>query len=203
MGKAAKNQQNREKMKADVTQSKQSTIDNISYQFNIQKTKGAEKPTKTIIINDIDTKTKVDELLLKIGFSLLPSKAAFSKIILDLYFQEHLLNSATLSIPQSALLNDSFEFPQILDMKGIAGGSYLFRVEMYELWSSGEKLNFTAKDVVIQYVPQTMESRLVKIPTVKSVADTDLTVASSNAKNIYREMEQNLKKESISKRDYW
>ncbi len=88
-------------------------------------------------------------------------------------------------------------------MTGIAEGSYLFRVEMYELWSSGEKLNFTAKEVVVQYVPQTRESRLVKIPTVKSDAGAGLTVVSSAAKNIYREIEQDQKQEAISKRDEW
>lgn len=190
-------------MKAAVKQSKQSTLDNLSFQFNIQKTKEANKPIKAIIINDIDVITKEDELILKIGFSLIPSKAAFSKIILDLYFQEHILNSTTLGIPQSSLLNDSFEHPQILDMKGMEPGEYLFWVEMYELWSSGEKLNFTVKEVIVKYVPQTRESRLVKIPTVKKEAGTDLTVISSNAKNIYHEIEQDLKKETISKRDEW
>ena len=63
-------------------------------------------------------------------------------------------------------------------MKGIAEGNYLIRVEMYEPWSSGEKLNFTSKEIAVQYVPQTRADRLVKIPTVKSVAGTDLTVVS-------------------------
>ena len=88
-------------------------------------------------------------------------------------------------------------------MKGMVAGEYLIRVEMYELWSSGEKLNFTTKEVVVQYVPQTRESRLVKIPTVKSVAGAGLTVVSSAAKIIYREIEEDLKKESMSKIDEW
>ena len=88
-------------------------------------------------------------------------------------------------------------------MKGIAAGEYLIRVEMYEPWSSGEKLNFTSKEVTVHYVPQTRAERLVKIPTVKSVAGADLTVVSSSAKDIYREIEQDQKKESISKRDEW
>ena len=88
-------------------------------------------------------------------------------------------------------------------MKGIVAGEYLIRVEMYEPWSSGEKLNFTSKEITVQYVPQTREARLVKIPTVKSVAGTDLTVVSSSAKNIYREIEQDQKQEAISKRDEW
>ena len=74
---------------------------------------------------------------------------------------------------------------------------------MYEPSPSGEKLNFTAKEITVHYVPQTRASRLVKIPTVKSVAGTDLTVVSSSAKNIFREIEQDQKQEEISKRDEW
>jgi hypothetical protein len=57
-------------------------------------------------------------------------------------------------------------------------------IEMYEPGSSGEKLNFTFKEIAVQYVPQTREARLVKIPSVKSVSGSDLTVVSSSAKNI-------------------
>jgi hypothetical protein len=190
-------------MKVNVKQAKQSTLENLSFQFNINRSKEPTKPTKAIVINRVADATKEDELELKVEFTLLPSKASFSKINLDLYFQDHLLNSTSLSIPQSSLLNDRFEYPQILDMKGIDAGSYLFRVEMYELWSSGEKLNFAAKEAVVQYVPQTRESKLVKIPTIKNVAGADLTVISYDAKNIYHDIEQDLKKESMSKRDEW
>jgi hypothetical protein len=203
MGNLTKNQQKREIMKANVKQAKQSTLDTLSFQFNTTRSKEAIKPTKEIKINRITTTTKEDELALKIEFSLLPSNVSFSKINLDLYFQEQLLNSTTLRIPQSTLLKGSLEHPQILDMKGIEAGNYPIRVEMYELWSSNEKLNFTTKEITVQYTPQTREARLVKIPTVKSVAGTDLTVVSSTAKNIYHDIEQDLKKESISKRDEW
>lgn len=88
-------------------------------------------------------------------------------------------------------------------MRGISAGNYLIKVEMYELRSSNEKLNFTSKSIVIDYVPQTRESRLVKIPTVKSVASSNLTVVSSSKKGIYRDLQQDSKKESINKRDEW
>ena len=88
-------------------------------------------------------------------------------------------------------------------MKGIVVGEYLIRVEMYEPLDSGEKLNYTAKEIAVQYVPHTRAERLVRIPTVKSVAGADLTVVSSSAKNIYREIEQDQKQEAISKRDEW
>ena len=203
MGKLSKNQQKREVIAVDVKQAKQSTLEDISFQFNIERTREVIKPTKVIVINKISDTTKEDELTLKVEFRLLPSKASFSKINLDLFFQEHLLNSTTISIPQSTLLNDTLEFPLILDMEGIVAGEYLIRVEMYELWSSGEKLNFSFKEIAVQYVPQNREARLVKIPSVKSVAGTDLTVVSSSAKNIYREIEQDKKQEEISKRDEW
>src|ERR1035437_2741999 len=201
MGKLSKNQQKREIMAVDVKQAKQSTLEDLSFQFNINRNEESIKSTKEIVINSVSETTREDELAFKVEFRLLPSKVSFSKVNLDLYFQEHLLNSTTISIPQSTRLNDTFEFLLILDMKGIGPEEYLFRVEMYEPWTSGEKLNFTAKEIAVQYVPQTKEARLVKIPTVKSVAGTDLTVVSSSAKNIYREIEQDQKQEAISKRD--
>jgi hypothetical protein len=203
MGNFTKNQPKREKMKVNVESAKQSTLEDLSFQFNIERSREAIKPKKVIVINKISDITKEDELALKVEFRLLPSKTLFSKINLDLFFQEHLLNSTTISIPQSNLLNDTLEFPLILDMKGIVAGEYLIRVEMYEPWSSGEKLNFTFKEIAVQYVPQTREARLVKIPSLKSVAGTALTVVSSSAKNIYREIEQDQKQEAISKRDEW
>ncbi|HEX7482057.1 MAG TPA: hypothetical protein VF350_01130 [Candidatus Bathyarchaeia archaeon] len=203
MAKLSKNQQKREIIAIDVKQAKQSTLEDLSFQFNIEKAREAITPIKAILINKISATTKEDELTLKVEFSLLPSKASFSKLNLDLFFQEHLLNSTTISIPQSSLLNDTSEFPLILDMKGIVENEYPIRVEMYEPWSSGEKLNFTFKEITILYVPQTREARLVKIPTVKSVAGSDLTVVSSSAKDIYRDIEQDQKQEAISKRDEW
>jgi hypothetical protein len=202
MNKLSKNQQKREIIAADVKHAKQSTLENISFQFNIERANEAIKPAKAIVINRIADTTKEDELALKIEFSLLPSKASFSKLCLDLYFEDQLVNSTYLSV-QSSLLGDSLEFPQFLDMKGIVAGEYLIRVEMYEPWDSGEKLNFTSKEIAVQYVPHTRAERLVRIPTVKSVAGADLTVVSSSAKSIYRDIEQDQKQEAKSKRDEW
>jgi hypothetical protein len=55
----------------------------------------------------------------------------------------------------------------------------------------------------VDYVPQTRESMLVKVPIVKSVADADLAVVSELEKDIFREIEETEKKELISKRDEW
>ena len=132
MGNLTKNQQKREIMKANVEQAKQSTLDDLSFQFKIIKKNKENKPSKKITINRILVATKEDELELKIEFSLQPAKASFSKINLDLYFQDQLLNSTPLRIAQSSLMGDCLEYPHFLDMKGIKAGSYLIRVEMYE-----------------------------------------------------------------------
>ena len=202
MDKSKLNRQEKEKAEGQDKELEQSTLDNLSFQFNIQKPSSI-KTEKAIMINRLADTFRENDLELKIEFSLLPSKAFFSKINIDVYFENQLLNSTTLGLPQSPLLNDNFDFPLLLDMRGLSAGTYLIRVEMYEPWSSDEKLNFTLKEIVVDYIPQTKESRLVKIPTIKSVAGSDLTIISSSAKDIYRELQQDLKKETLSKRDEW
>ena len=196
-------QHKRGREKEDFKVFKQSTLDNLAYHFDIQKTKGKDKTKKKLIVNGIDHATKENELDLRVGFSLLPSKDAFSKINIDLYFQDSFLNSTTLSIPQSLLLTDSFEHSIVLDMTGIREGDYIIRVELYELWNTNEKLNYTSEELILHYTPVTREERLVKIPTVKSIAGTDLAILSSTAKEIYSEIDKDLKKESESRRDHW
>ncbi len=158
---------------------------------------------KQIIITEIGAITREDELALKVGFKLVPSKAAFSKVKSDLWFGNQQISSVLIRIPQGPLAGDEFELTPVLDMKGIAAGSYTIRVEMYELWSDGEKLSFASKEVTVQYVPKTRESRLIKIPIVKSFGGADLAVVSESDKNIYREIEATMKKDSVTKRDEW
>jgi hypothetical protein len=88
-------------------------------------------------------------------------------------------------------------------MKGIPAGPHIIKMEMYELWSSGEKLSEAAKEVTVNYVPITRAERLVRVPIVKSVAGANLEVVSESEKDIYREMGDTAKKEIISKRDEW
>ena len=183
---------------------KQLTLDSLP---NPPKKEPAEAPSSTqkkqIIITEIAAVTKEDELALKIGFKLLPSKTAFSKLKSNLWFDDQQISSVSISIPQSPLATDAFEINPVLDMKGITAGPHSIKVEMYELWSTGERLSQTAKEVVVDYVPQTRESKLVKVPIVKRVAGADLAVVSESEKAIYREIEQIEKKELISKRDEW
>ena len=147
--------------------------------------------------------TKEDELALKVGFKLFPSKTAFSRVQSDLWFDSQKIKSVPIRILQGALATDESEYSFVLDMKGVPAGAHSIRVEMYELWSSGEKLLQTAKEETVDYVPQTRESRFVKVPTVKSVAGTDLAVVSEVEKEVYRDFEETMKKENSSKRDSW
>jgi hypothetical protein len=45
------------------------------------------------------------------------------------------------------------------------------------------------------------EDRLIKVPIVKSVAGNDLAIVSDSEKNIYREIEEDMKKEAVSRQD--
>ena len=192
----------RDKRAKAFGKSEQSTLDDLSFQFNIPKAE-SNKSTKEIVVDNISTVIKEEELALNVEFTLLPSKVAFSKINLDLYFSDQLLNSITLGIPKSPLMNDSFNFPFVLDMRGICAAKYLVRVEMYEPWSGTEKIAFTFKEIIVEYAPKTKQSRLLKIPIVKTISSANLAVIFPNQKSIYLDIEQDLKKESQSKRDKW
>jgi len=180
---------------------KQLTLDNLPNVYAKRSNKPVQQ--KQITILEIQAIIREDELVLKVGFKLNPSKTAFSKVNLDLWFNNQQISSRLIRIPQGPLSADELELPLILDLKGIAAGVYLIRVEMHELWADGEKLSFTQKEITVQYVPQTRESRLIKIPIVKSFGEAYLTVVSESDKNIYREIEETMKKESDSKRDEW
>ena len=204
LGKPTKNQLLREKIEVSVKQSKQTTFDGFPESPRNESPSTLDSKTKKqIIITEIETVTKEDELALKVGFKLVPSKTSFSKIRSDLFFNEQKLNSVLITLPQGQLAKDAFELTPVLDMKGINAGSYTIKVEMYEPWSNGEKLSFTSKEVTVEYVPKTREFRLIEIPIVKSFGGMDLAVVSESDKNIYREIEETMKKESVSKRDEW
>ncbi len=160
-----------------------------------------QKTEKQIVITEIYAKTNVDDLSLKVTFRLVPSKTAFSKVQLDLLFDNQQISSVSIRIPQGPLAAHEFELTPVLDMNGIPAGSHTIKVEMYELWSSGEKLSQAIKELTLDYLPQTRESRFVKVPRVKSVAGADLAVVSESEMDIYREIEKTMKKEQLSKQD--
>ena len=65
----------------------------------------------------------------------------------------------------------------------------------------GERLCEAFREMVGDYIPQTPESRYIKIPTVKSVAGKDLAVIAESQRDVYREIQEVIKKERLSKRD--
>jgi len=204
MVKLTKTQRLREKMRAAAKQSKQKTLDFHPETPRKEPVEAVEpERIKQIVITEIGTVTREDELDLKVGFRLLPSKAAFSKITAELYFDEQKLHKVCISISQGPLARDDFEFYPVFDMTGIGAGLHVIRVEMFELWSSGEKLTCTSKEATIEYVPVRREDRLIKIPIVKSVVGAGVVAVSDSEKDIYRELEESMKRESASKRDEW
>ncbi len=180
---------------------KQFTLDNLPNMPIKRLDKSV--PQKQITIIEIQTILRENELAINVGFKLFPSKTYFSKVKLDLWFDNQQISSGLIRIPQGPLSADELDFPAVLDMTGIVAGSYLIRVEMYELWSDEEKLSFAQKEIIVKYLPQKRESRLIKIPIVKSFGEPSLSVVSESDKNIYREIEETNKKESDSKRDDW
>jgi hypothetical protein len=199
----SKEQRRRDKIRKHEQHSKQLTLNSIAYGNNFQKKIEEITARKTILINCVSPETKEDELMLRVDFSLLPSSASFSKVKLDLFFEGQILLSVPLGILHSQLLGDSLVYPAVLEMAGIAAGKYKVKVEMYEPWSDCEKLHATSLEILIEHVPFNRKARLVKIPTVRSVTGSDLTVVSSSAKTIYEDLERDSKKESESKRDEW
>jgi hypothetical protein len=190
-------------MTKNLKPSKQLTLDNLPNVEKESNVLSSNTPEKIIVITEISTTTKEDELALKIAFKLIPSKTAFSKVQLDLYFNDQQINSKTIRIIQGSLAKDDFEITPTLDMRGIPAGTYALKVEMYELWPSGEKLSEVKKEVILDYVPQTRESKFVRVLIVKSVAGTGFSVISESEKDIYIEIEKTMKKEYISNRDDW
>ena len=186
-------------MPKTVNTSKQITLDKLSEAAR----KEPAKSSKQIVITEVATTIGENELGLKVAFKLHPSKAAFSKVLADLSFNSQHVNSVVMRIPQGPLTTDECEYECVLDMNGIAAGAYVVRVEMFEQWISGERLCETAKELTVDYVPKTRQSRLVKIPTVKTVAGADLAVESSIEKTIFEEIGKTQKKEQLNKRDNW
>lgn len=203
MGKVTKTGRLREKTLAEVKQSKQTTFDSLPTAQKKPSQKVEAYTNKQIVITEVCNEAKEDDLELKVGFRLIPSRAAFSKIIAELYFDGQKLHRYAVRIPQGPLSADDLELPAAaLDMKGISAGQHIIRVEMYELWYSEEKLTCTSKEVTIEYVPVRRQDRFIKIPIVKNPAG-EIDVVSEPERDVYREIEKDLKKELIGKRDEW
>jgi hypothetical protein len=203
MGKSTKTQRLREKVRADIKRFKQTTLDNLPESNITKQTNGKIEQKKQVEFSELSTSIREDQLTLIIGFNLHPSRTVFSKLVSDLYFDAQKMDSRRLRILPGPLASNNLEFSFALDMTGISPGKHTVKVELCELWSSEEKLNCTFKEVTIDYVPVKREDRLVRVPIVKRVVGADLVIVSEKEKNIYREMEDSAKKETVSKRDGW
>jgi hypothetical protein len=203
MVRSTKNDRLKEKIRADIKYSNQTTLENIA-ETPKPATPAISEQKKQIEILEIGTHFQEDVLVLKIAFKLLPSRTAFSHVTSDLYFDEQKIDSSTFSILQGALATDELEYSSSIYLAGMSEGQRAIRLEMYELWSpNGEKLNKVAKEAIIQYVPVKREDRLIRIPIVKSVAGSGLAVESSSEKELSEQIEGELRRMSFDRRDYW
>ena len=202
MVKESKSQRLREKMWTDIKYSKQTTLGSLPEALK-------PVPSKTVVpeqkkqmeITQIAISTIEDEMVLKIAFKLSPSRTVFSRVTSDLYFDGQNIDSLRLRVLQGPLATDESEFSAVLDMTGIAAGKHILRVEMYELWDSGERLSWTSKETAIEYVPVKREDRLIRVPLLKKAEGAGLDI--DKEKNIYREIDDEMKRESEGRRDYW
>lgn len=194
-----KKQRLREKTLVDIKKSKQSTFDRLPVKAKLPV---ETKSDKSIVIFQLQHAVKEDELELSIGFRLLPSTLSFSNLMLELHFDNTKLNTFSISLPPSKILGDELEFPLSLDMKGIAPGSHVIKVELFEKWGTGEKLTNASKYVIVNYVPKRREDRYVKVPIVRKV-DGVLRIILPEEKELYQELEKSHRKELTSSRDQW
>jgi hypothetical protein len=204
----------REKMCANYKTGKQLTLDNLPTEpqkkppekEELSPCSFAEKPdkqNKQIVITKIGSVIEEDELTLDVEFRLTPDKNAFSKVKSDLWFDEKRTKSVLLDILHSFGTIDEFTLKAALDLNGIEPGPHAVKIEMCELSSSGQIGAHTLKEATIEYLPQKRESRLKKVPIVKRIGGDGIAVVSDSEKDIYREIEDTMEKDMISKRDEW
>ena len=189
----------REKTLADVNRARQSTFDKLP---EPKAPKFASISNKAIEIAQLQYNIKQNELELSIVFLLLPSKNSFSNLMLDLYFDNEKLQTYTVSIPPTQLLSDELEFPVTLDLQGICPGQHTVKVEIFERWSSGEKLTSASKYVIIDYVPTRKEDRYIKVPIVRKI-DGAFRIIMPEEQDLFDQLERSRREELNGKRDHW
>ena len=97
MVKSTKTERIRERMRGDIKSSKQFTLNSVPEPQKAEKTKAATpEQKKQIEVTEMSSSTLEDELVLKVGFKLLPSRTAFSRVTADLYFDEQKIDSLRL-----------------------------------------------------------------------------------------------------------
>ena len=68
---------------------------------------------------------------------------------------------------------------------------------------SVEKNSYIEKEITFYYLPQNKKARLRKVPLLKKIEGDGIAVISGSEKEIYREIQETMKKDVISKRDEW
>ena len=194
----------REKMRDDIKRSKQSTLGTFSAIRTTEPSKSAaSEPKKQIEIIEICPSIAEDELSLRIGFRLVPSRTRFSRITSDLFFDEQKIETLRLRVLQGPLATDESEFSAMLSMMGIGAGKHVLRVELYELWTVGEKGTSVSKEVTVDYVPLKREDRLIRVPLIKSIEGAGVDILTESENRIYSEIAEDMKRELEGKRDQW
>lgn len=214
MGRRKKLSHHKGKMLIYSKPSKQLTLDSLPAEPQ-KKSPEMEKPehpthsqtpatqNKQIAITRISSETKEDKLTLEVEFRLLPTKTVFSKIRSDFWFDEKRINSTLLDIIHSFGSTNEFYLKATLDLNGVSTGKHPVKAEMYEVSSHGEKHSHAMKEATIEYLQQSRESRLRRVPMVKRVEGQGVAIVSDREKYIYREIEDIMKKDLISKQDKW
>ncbi len=191
-------------MQADIKYSKQTMLGSLPGKQKVESSKAVmKKIEKHIEILAVTASIAEDELALKVGFRLVPSRTFFSTVTSDLYFDGEKIDSLRLRVLQGPLATDESEFSAVLDLTGIVAGKHILRAEMYELWDSGEKLSWTSSEAAIDYVPIKREEKLRRVPTIRSTAGTGLDIVTDAEKRIYHEIDEQIKEETEGRRDHW
>ena len=178
-------------------QAKQVKLD--SYPSETQTKPSPEK--KQIVITDFDSTLVWDDLILEVGFKLTPSKLVFSKVNVDLWFNQKRTKSFLFDILHSFDSTNEFELKVTLSLRGLQSGTFPVKVEMYEVMSSREKRGYTEKEIEVEYTSQTKKAKLREIPIVKKVEGDGIAIVSDSEKLLYKEMQETMKKELASKRE--
>ena len=156
--------------------------------------------SKQITITQLTSTTKnYDELNVDADFRLAPSKRDFSKIRYTIWFDGQKAYSDLIEIPQSLIASDEFQMKRILDLRGMPPGIHTVKIELCDLFSP----SCASEETTIEYKPLTKEERFRIIPTVKKTEGVDISIVSNDEKEVFREIEDALRKEQISKRDKW
>jgi len=154
---------------------------------------------KAVTITDLNTMLKRQDLILNVKFKLAPSKRVFSRIKVDLYFDEECIKSFYLGVPYYFACKEELPIRSVLSLKQVRAGKHTVKVELGGLWPLAGPSDF--KEATIDWYP-TVRVPLVKvIPRVKKIEAPAIAVVTSEVKGLYEEMRKRWKRELIARRE--